>query len=72
MGRLLRALRRWRGIMPLDQGESARGAKRRLDNLDGLTGANAGDIGRSDGEIGGGGMPPHTWVKSYDEARPRK
>jgi len=60
--------------MPLDRSEFARGEERPVDDLDALTSANAGaPIGRDDGEIGSmGGMPPASWVKSYDDGRPRK
>ena len=74
MGRLHGLMRRWRGIAPLDRSEFTPVTERPLDNLDGLTSANAGAPGgRDDGEIGStGGLPPASWVKSYDEGRPRK
>ena len=69
MGRVRTLVERFRRLRPLDRSEHAHGQGKPLDNTDGLTAAGAGDIQR-DGEFGG--MPPASWVKSYDEGRPRK
>jgi len=69
MGRLRTLSGRLRRLMPLDRSDFTHGREKPLDNPDGLTAAGAGDIQR-DGEVGG--MPPASWVKSYDEGRPRK
>ena len=68
MGRLRRLAGRWRRLIPLDRSEFTHGWEKPLDTPDGLTAAGAGDVQRG-GETGG--MPPASWVKSYDEGRPR-
>jgi len=59
---------RFRQSLPFRQREEPRGTDRAFDNRDAVTSARAGDTG--DGQSGG--MPPPSWVKDYDEGRPRK
>jgi hypothetical protein len=68
MGNLRALVARLREVRSLDRSEHSHGGKRPLDNPDALTAAGAGDIQR-DGEFGG--MPPASWVKDYDDGRPR-
>jgi len=71
MGRLRQLIARFRGLRPLDRSEYSHGRKRPLDSTDAMASANMGDIGKRGDDASGGGMPPPSWVKDYDEGRPR-
>lgn len=66
--RLRRALARWLRFHPLDPSGPSHGAQRPPDGTDALTAAQSGDFDPA-GHLGG--LPPPSWVKDYDEGRPR-
>jgi hypothetical protein len=64
----LRKLRKRLHVGSLERGDSTSAAERPAENLDGMTAAHSGREIDTGGE--GGGIPP-SYVKSYDEGRPR-
>ena len=68
MARVRTLVARFRRILPFRRRAQPHEPGRAFDNWDAVTSARAGDTG--DGQSGG--MPPPSWVKDYDEGRPRK
>jgi hypothetical protein len=71
MGRLRLLIARFRRSKPVDWTERAHSHEARFDSTDALTAGRAGDTGGEAAQASGG-MPPPSWVKSYDDGRPRK